>query len=258
MPTAAPRRGTQAIERAMLLLRVVASAGRRGMRSADIGAAAALSQSTVSRMLAALEREGMVERDARTRRVFVGHVIHELGLVARARYRMPEICRPAMLALAERTQDTVYLSEPSGTEAVCTAREEGSYPIKALPLHVGIRRPLGVGAGGLAILAAMDPARCDEILQANAERYPAYGGLAVATLAAAITAARERGWSLMADRATAGMTAVGVAVAGPAGEPIAALSIAAISARMTPARQGELARLLRTQCERIGALAAQG
>ncbi|UCE31903.1 MAG: IclR family transcriptional regulator [Burkholderiales bacterium] len=236
----------------MLLLRVVASAGRRGMRVADICAAAALSQSTVSRMLAALEREGMLERDSRTRKVFIGHVVHELGLVARARFMMPELCRTAMRALAESTQDTVYLSEPSGIEAVCTAREEGGYPIKALPLHVGIRRPLGVGAGGLAILAAMDASQAREIMRANAQRYPAYGGIDLRMLESAIGQAHEQGWATMADRATAGMTAIGVPILGHTGEPLGALSIAAISARMPHERQAELARQLAAQCRALG------
>ena len=249
------RSGTQAIERALLLLRVVASAGRRGMRVAEITAAAALSQATVSRMLASLMREGVVERDERTRKYFIGHLIHELGLVARARYTLSEASRGAMQRLAEDSQDTVYLSEPSGTEAVCTAREEGGYPIKALPLHVGIRRPLGVGAGGLAILAAMNPATAEEIMRANAGRYPAYGGIDIAYLEEAVAAARKRGWAL-ADRATSGMTAIGVSILGDSAEPLGAISIAAISQRMTPERQVELARLLRAQCAATGAALA--
>ena len=248
VPAAVPRNGTQAIERAMLILRVIASGGRRGMRVADITAAAALSQGTVSRMLAALVREGVVERDARTRKVFVGHVIHELGLVARARYALPELSRAAMQGLAEQSQDTVYLSEPSGTEAVCTAREEGGYPIKALPLHVGIRRPLGVGAGGLAILAAMPASQAQEIMRANAGRYRAYGGIDLAYLEDSIAQARLRGWASVADKATSGMTAIGLPILGRAGEPLGAISIAAISQRMTFERQTELARMLRTQC----------
>jgi DNA-binding IclR family transcriptional regulator len=243
--------GTQAIERALLVLRVIASAGRRGMRVADIVAASALPQATVSRMLAALMREGVVERDERLRKYYVGHVIHELAMVARVNYALPQASHHAMQVLADLTQDTIYLSERSGTEAVCTAREEGSYPIKALPLHVGIRRPLGVGAGGLAILAAMAPTQAQEIMRANAPRYRAYGGIDVAYLNEAIAQANAEGFATVADKATAGMTAIGVPILARSGEPIGAISIAAISSRMTPDRRADLARLLGGQCAEI-------
>lgn len=243
--------GTQAIGRAMLVLRAIASAGRRGMRVADIVAMSALPQATVSRMLAALQREGVVVREERLRKYFVGPVIHELGLVARNNYALPQACHDAMQWLVEQTQDTVYLSERRGMEATCTAAEEGSFPIKAIPLHVGIRRPLGVGAGGLAILAAMDPQHAEEIMRANASRYPAYGGIDLAYLAEALAQTRERGWSWVANKATQGMTAVGVAIRGPSGEPVAALSISAISSRMSKERAPKLARLLLKQCAEI-------
>lgn len=248
--------GTQAIERALLVLRVLASAGRRGMRVADVVGAAALPQSTVSRILASLLREGVVERDARTRKLYIGHLVHELALVARARYALPEAARQAMQGLAEQTQDTVYLSEPSGNEAVCTAREEGSFPIKALPLHVGIRRPLGVGAGGLAILSAMASDRAEEVLRVNEARYPAYGGLDLPWLREAIAATRRDGFATIAERATPGMTAVGVPIVGKAGEPIGAISIAAVSQRMAGERRAEVARLLRAQCQAVAATVA--
>ncbi|MBO9512663.1 MAG: IclR family transcriptional regulator [Variovorax sp.] len=245
--------GTQAITRAMLVLRAIASGGRRGMRVADIVAMSALPQATVSRMLAALHREGVVVRDERLRKYFVGPVIHELGLVARSNYALPQACHQAMQWLAEETQDTVYLSERRGAEATCTAAEEGAFPIKAIPLHVGIRRPLGVGAGGLAILAAMAPDHAEEIVRANAPRYPAYGGIDLAYLADALARTRERGWSWVANKATQGMTAVGVAIAGPSGEPVAALSISAISSRMNVDRAPTLASLLLKQCGEISA-----
>ena len=250
-PVRSPRNGTQAVERAMLLLRVLASAGLRGMRVADICASAALSQSTVSRILLALERDGMVERDPRTRRLFLGHVIHDLGLVARARLRMPELCREPMRELARLTDDTIYLSEPSGSEAVCTARADGAWPVKALPLHVGVRRPLGVGAGGLAILAALPASRGAAVMRRNAARYPAYGGIDLGMLQQGIEQARAQGWARMANRATAGMAAIGVPIIGADGEPVAAISIAAINARMRPEREAWLAGLLGDRCREL-------
>ena len=60
-----------------------------------------------------------------------------------------------MRRLAERTQDTVFLSARDRDEAVCLERVIGDYPIKTLTLSIGDRRPLGVGAGSLALLSAL-------------------------------------------------------------------------------------------------------
>jgi len=55
-------------------------------------------------------------------------------------------------AFAEEVGDTVYLVVRSGMEAVCLERIEGPSPVRVLTLDSGSRRPLGLGAGGLAIL----------------------------------------------------------------------------------------------------------
>jgi hypothetical protein len=168
---AAARTGTQSIERVVEMLRVVASRGRRGMRIADVATVSGLPMSTCFRMLQRLELEGLVERDALTRKYHLGPLLYELGLLARPRYELSTLCHEALELIAEHTQDTVYLSERRGPESICTHRALGDYPIKALTLDVGIRRPMGVGAGGLAILCALPAAEADDVIAANSHRY---------------------------------------------------------------------------------------
>ncbi|MDB6001710.1 MAG: IclR family regulatory protein [Rhizobacter sp.] len=246
------RSGTQSIERAVTMLRVIASRGRRGMRIAEVASTAGLAQSTCFRMLKSMQSEGLVDKDGHTRKYYLGSLVYELGLLARPRYRLSELCDNAMQALAESTQETVYLSERSGLEAVCTARTLGDYPIKALPLDVGIRRPLGVGAGGLAILGAMDAEEAAAIVATNAGRYEAYGGLTAADLLVAIDETRQRGWSFLDSVATPGTAALGVAL--PSQGPLAAISVAAITSRLPPERRGEIAGLLKRQTDKISAV----
>lgn len=250
--TAEPRSGTQSIERAVSVLRVIASRGRRGMRIAEVVATAGLAHATCFRMLQCLQAEGLVDKDAHTRKYYLGPLVHELGLLARPRYRLSELCDGALRQLAEQTQDTVYLSERSGLEAVCSARHVGDYPIKALTLDVGIRRPLGVGAGGLAILGAMDPAEAESVVRINGPRYEAFGGLTAERLLAAVAETRSRGWSFLDSVATPGSAALGVAL--PAEPVVAAISVAAISGRMPDSRHGELAASIARQAEQVAAL----
>jgi DNA-binding IclR family transcriptional regulator len=243
------RTGTQSIERVVELLRVVASRGRRGMRIGEVVATAGLPESTCFRMLSRLEVEGLVERDDHTRKYFLGPLLHELGLLARPRYRLSELCDGALHRLAEATLDTLYLSERSGLEAVCTARAMGDYPIKALTLDVGVRRPLGVGAGGLAILSAMPPAEAEAIIEANAHRYEKF------SLTTADAEARQRGYSFLDSVVTPGTAAVGVAFASES--PVAAISLSAISARLDPVRREEIARRMQQEVRKLGSLLAR-
>lgn len=241
--------GTQSIGRVVSMLRIVASRGKGGMRIGEIAATSGLPQSTCFRMLQRLEAEGLVTRAGHTRKYYLGPLLHELGLLARPRYRLSELCEGALQTLAEITQDTVYLSERSGLEAVCTYRAIGDYPIKSLALDVGIRRPLGVGAGGLAILCALPEDEAESIVEANASKYEKFGFVTAPYLREALKMGRELGYACLDSVATPGTAAIGIAF--PPENPIAAISVAAISGRLESHRRNEVARLMRPQIRAI-------
>lgn len=244
---------TGTLKRGVLLLKLLATAGPRGLPLTEIAARANLPHPSAHRVLQQLGAERLVDRHPELRRYRLGPLAFELGIAGSTMYDIRDLCEPSMQTLARATGDTIYLIVRSGFDAVCMHRHEGSFPIRALVLEVGSRRPLGVGAGGLAILSALAPARAEEILQVNAVRYPAYGGIDVAWLRAAIQQTQRDGYATISEKATPGMTAIGVPILGPAGEPIGAISIAAISQRMAVKRRVELARLLRAQCETVTA-----
>jgi len=125
----------------------------------------------------------------------------------------------------------------------------GDYPIRALPLDVGIRRPLGVGAGGLAILAALPEEEAEELVRINGSRYQAFGGLTAEHLLQAVVEARERGYAFLDSVATPGTAALGVAI--PCETVIAAISVAAISSRLQPQIHEKLVQAIRRQAKKI-------
>lgn len=243
------RSGTQSIERVVTMLRVVASRGRTGMRLGDMTAATGLPMSTCFRMLQRLEAEGLVERHPITRKYSLGPLLYELGLLAHPRLQLAQRCEPAMAELATHTKDTIYLSERRGLEAVCSARALGDYPIKVLTADVGIRRPLGVGAGGLAILCAMTPAQADEIIEANAQRYLRMSTLDADRVREAVREGRGQGYSFLESAVFHGVAAVGVAF--PPRNPVAALSVAAIPARLDPQRRALVAAELQRHAREL-------
>jgi DNA-binding IclR family transcriptional regulator len=241
----------QGISRAMRVLRVIATQGRRGMSFKAIAAGSQLPPSTVHRLLRSLMTEGLVHKDARTSKYYLGHLLHEFGLLAMPQFRFSQWCQASLDRLAAMTQDTVYLSERMGYEAVATDYREGTYPLQALSLHVGVRRPLGVGAGGLAMLAAMPPEEAQEIVRSNAAYLPSLGNLDETFLLGALSEARSRGYAYLEDKATRGMAAVAVALRDEHTGSLAAISVTAVPKRMAEGRSARIAEEIRKEVDAI-------
>lgn len=244
-------RGTQSVHRVALLLRAVAAAEGGSSRLIDLARQTGLERPTVHRLLQGLLREGLIAQEPSTRRYRLGHLVFELGLAAAPQFDLRELCAPALTRIAERTGDTVFLSARSGTDAVCLDRKEGSFPIKTLTVDVGNRRPLGVGAGGGALLMALSDAEVEEILAANAPRFPRYAGLKADDVRQMIARARAIGYMFADRQVTPGAMSIGLPLTDPHGPPIAAISIGAINSRMEPRRRQELAAILRREVREL-------
>ncbi|MEV4087303.1 IclR family transcriptional regulator [Nonomuraea fuscirosea] len=254
MNTDPPERNSesiQSIERAAAILEAVAAGEGHGRRLIDIAADTGLRKATAHRILGTLAQVGLVEQDERTSRFSLGLRLFSLGMAAANRYGLADLASECMLRLAERTHDTVYLTIRSGYEAVCVDRVTGGFPIKTLSLNVGDRRPLGVGAGNLAMLAWLPDDEIRTIVAANAPQYPHFGKLDSATIMAVVEESRELGYAFNDRLILAGMRAVGVPVLGHDGRPVAALSVAAITERMSPARRADIVAWLAEEAKAL-------
>jgi DNA-binding IclR family transcriptional regulator len=242
--------GTQSIERALTLLREIAAHNRNGSRLLDLATRTALQRPTVHRMLKCLAAENMVQQDLDSHRYFLGPMVFELGLTAAPRFNLREICHPALTRIAETTGDTAFLKQRSGLDALCLDRREGGFPIKTFTLEIGMRRPLGVGIGSLAILSALPDEDIRHIIANNAPRLPEYG-LSPTSLASQVKKAQKLGYAVRETPSLAGVRSIGQALHNRGGVPFAALSISAISSRMTEKRVAELAVLLKNEARLI-------
>lgn len=246
-----PSAGTQSIERAAHLLRIIASRNSAGLRLVDISKQARLERPTAHRILKCLIAEGLVRQNPETRHYFLGHLIFELGLAATSSFNLRDICHPSLVRLAEKSGDTVFLTIRSGADSVCIDRVEGAFPIKTFTLDVGTRRPLGVGAGGLALLMKLPEQTQQEIVSANALRLSAYNNLTVPVVMKLLKRCRDLGFALNDAQVTPGSTSVGLPIRSRSEEPVLAISIGAISSRMTRERQKELASMIRAELENL-------
>ncbi|MGT2491213.1 IclR family transcriptional regulator domain-containing protein [Cupriavidus basilensis] len=143
------------------------------------------------------------------------------------------------------------LSVPSGWESVCLELRPGTFPIRANYLDVGSRRPLGVGAGSLALLAALPDAEVEATLQCIApalRRYPRVN--AALLLPREVEATRARGYAVLLDVVVERMGGIAIALPDPDGYPLGAISIAALNERISE-REPALARALRREAETV-------
>ena len=245
------RSGTQSIERAAAMVRAIAARSRVGLRLSEVVQHSHLERSTARRILKCLIDEGFLMQEAQSHRYFLGPLVFELGLAAAPQFNLVDLCRPVLRRIAEATADTVFLVVRSGHDSVCIDRQEGSFPIKALTLEIGARRPLGAGAGGIAMLMPLPDAAVDEIVRANAVRLAAYHELIVPALQAMLARSRQLGYALNDAHITPGAVSIGWPVCNRFGSPFAAISVGAIAGRMGAERQREIAALLRAEVEAL-------
>ncbi|MHB1122609.1 MAG: IclR family transcriptional regulator domain-containing protein [Ramlibacter sp.] len=150
------------------------------------------------------------------------------GLAAAVRTDLKAICKPALARIADETEDTVFLMILSGDDSVCIERAEGSYPVKTFVVDVGTRRPLGVGAGSLAILSALPIQEAEQVLACNAGRVASYEALTGDRLRQMMLHAGADGHVAMDVVNLHGVRAIAVPVTTASGRAVAALSIAAV------------------------------
>lgn len=224
--------GTQAVARATALLRDIATSvdGERGL--AELAQRLSLERPTAYRILRRLTDDGLVVQNPVSRGYALGPLLYELGLLARPPVELRAAADEALGYLADHSGDTAFALIPSGVDSVCLARKEGSYPVKALMMGVGRRRPMGIGASSLAMLAAMPAEEADRMLLANAPRLAAMGEADADGLRDLVRKARREGHVLRPAADAPEILSLGVAARNPYGTPILGLSISALRFRI--------------------------
>lgn len=249
--------GAQSVHRSVAILRDVAASADGSTRLTDIVARVGLNKATTRRLLAALCQDRLLEQDAATRCYRLGVESHVIGTQAAARFDVEQATLAAVARLALLSDDTVFVAVPSGSYSLCTHREDGSFPIRTQVLSAGHRHPLGIGAGGLALLAAMPDQEVERVVQANdatvVSNYPIYSA---AELWRLVRETRASGHATNPGMVVPGSWAVGVAVRDEQGYPLMAVSIAAIADRMGAERRKRLAASLDSEAQTLSAALA--
>ena len=219
-----PGSGTQSIDRAaQLLVRVVQNPLPTSV--GELAETTGLPKSTTSRLVRALERQGLVQRDGSRGALSPGPVLLRFARRGGVEADLLELTAGTLRRLAERTGETVNLAVP-GPDGVEHLAQEDSRHFIGGTNWVGRTVPFHCTANG-KVLLAFGAAR-------SAEAPPEVE----------LAAIRRRGYATAIEELEPGLAAVAAPVHGPGGEVVAALSISAPTIRITPERLDELGRLL--------------
>ena len=245
--------GSRTLRRGLQLLDAVLKSGRDGLRVVDLCRAAGLKRATVYRLLTTLVDSGYVSAHGRFRYIAGPRLAEHAQRVVPSDFAGR--LQPVLARVSAACGDAAFAIMREGPASHCIARQVGTHPVQVLVIQVGTRQPLGVGAAGLALLAALPDEDVAAAIAANSPALGRYGSMTPDRMEIMVRATRERGWSVIGNHATHGVLAVGMAVRGSDGAPVAAISVASTIDRMPRERQQLIARSMR---EALAALLPDG
>jgi IclR family transcriptional regulator, acetate operon repressor len=229
--------GTTAIDRgAELLVRVLESA--RPVALAEIASASGIPKSTASRLVSALERQGLVEQDGARGRLRPGPAILRVAERSMLERSILELARGSLDVLGAQTGETINLAVPGPSGVEHIAQVDSSHFLGA-GQWLGRAAEYHCTANGKVFMAfdrAPIPARPAALTE--------YTLTDPTRLAAELIRIRRDSFAEAIEELEIGLAAIASPVRGAGGQVVAALSITGPTVRMNPERITELKPIL--------------
>ncbi|GGO51244.1 transcriptional regulator, IclR family [Roseovarius pacificus] len=249
------RRAETSLAKAIRLLPIVAERNATGVNLSTVARKANLTTATARRLLQGLVDGGLLSFDPYSKIYTLGIGLFDLAGAPGSPRQFDAVrmeLHPALAETATVTGETVYLTVPFGDEALCIDAVIGTTPLRANTLQVGSRRPLGVGAGSAAILAALPENSCDRLISSNSEVYGRYGDLSTAEVRSMVRHWRKHRYLVNNSLIIPDVSAIAVAVFDGSDRLLAALSVSARKSRMGPQRRKEIVAVMEQALNRAG------
>jgi len=232
LPAGAEPGGVQALDRAVALLGLVAEAN--GLSLSELAGAASLPPSSTYRLLATLQRHGLVEFDESQQLWHIGAACFRIGSAFLRRRKVADAGREGMQALMERTGETANLAVAGEEGVVFVGQVESHEPIRAF-FRPGTISPYHASGAGKAMLAHLPEARVAALVQRHG--LPRFTPTTIgdrAALGRALARIRELGFAVDDQERHPGMRCVAAAIFNEFGEAVAGVSVSGPTVRMTP------------------------
>ena len=132
----------------------------------DVATRLSLPKSTTSRLLNQMQRHGLLDQDASSRRYRPGLMLSMAARAGMAGRPLDSACRQVLARLSERSGLTAYLSTLNQRETVVLQRLDGSHPVQVLSPPGSRRAASGTAMGG-ALLSRLSDAEFTDLYGAN-------------------------------------------------------------------------------------------
>jgi DNA-binding IclR family transcriptional regulator len=228
--------GVQSVERALAIIEILARAGEAGVTA--IAAEIGVHKSTAFRLVATLERGGLVEQTEDRGKYRLGMGILRLAGATTARLDVVQESRPICRKLAATTRETVNIAVLSDRSALYVDQVAGA---SSLQPHnwVGQHVPLHATSNGKVLLSGQTD---DEVARVLGSM-PAYTDATITTkarLRRELAVVRECGYATAVDELEVGLTALAAPIRNAHGDVIASLSVSGPTFRLDAARIEEV------------------
>ena len=233
---------------AALLLALGESQGEAGVT--ELARRLGLHKSTASRLLATLQRRGLVEQDAETGKYRLGLVVIRLAERAERTLDLRSLALPELERLARLTHETAGLGVLDNDQVLFVAQADGPNLI-AVGDWTGRSSTLHANASGKVLLASLTEREVLRIVRRGLTRYTERTITDLEPLLEDLARARRRGYATAMSELETGLTAVAAAVHDARGQVIAAVEVWGPAFRLTPRRLPELAAQARATAAAI-------
>lgn len=231
----------QSVRRAVALLKVFDN-GPTELGVSELSRKTRLHKSTASRLLATMEREGLLERVPGTEKYRLGFMLLRLAGQVTHFGDVRTAARPILIELAEASRETVILAVRDGDEVINVEQFSGPHLVRDAN-WVGRRTALTCVANGKALLAFQPAAEIERILARPLTRITDRTITDAVRMRAELALVRERGYAQAVGEVEEGLHGVAAPVRDASGAVIAAVSISGPSYRVTFDRLPDYGRL---------------
>jgi len=252
-----PYHGTQAVSRAVSVLKVFESA-TGGLTAAQIAANLDLNRSTVHRLLSVLEAEGLIARDysytgeSRNSAYRLGPTLVSLGGLALRQINLRAIALPHLRTLAHKSGETVDLELLVGPDVMIIEEVQGEHMLRVgVGDNIGSRYPAHATSTGKLLLAGLSEAELKATLPNKLAILTPFTVTDKQILREQLDEARHLGWASSWEELEIGLAAIGAPITGRDGEAIAAVSISGPTARIDRSQIKGLAIMVMDTTKRI-------